>query len=91
MDHYQACAINFNKFVEKTYGKETLFDQEIIQLKSNKLPKGLVALERTFNAQDKMEAKVTSAKENNVEQVNLGNEESPRHVYIGRRLTPRMR
>ncbi|XP_059066389.1 uncharacterized protein LOC131067837 [Cryptomeria japonica] len=79
VDHYEAKAINFNDFVERTNDKETLFGQQIIQLKSNKLLKGLVALERTF-----METKVTPAKESDVEKVNLGNEESPRHVYIGR-------
>lgn len=34
-------------------GKETLFGNEVIQLKTNKIPKGLVVLERMFDNQDK--------------------------------------
>lgn len=67
VDHYQAQAINFSDFVEMTDGKETLLGQEIIQLKSNKIPRGLVALERAFKIQDKVEIKGTSVKENDVE------------------------
>ena len=35
--------------VDTIYGKETFFGQEVIQMKTNKVPKGLVVLENMFD------------------------------------------
>ena len=48
--------------VENIYGKDTIFDEEVVQLKTNKIPKGLVMLETIFNSQDRYK---TNDKEHN--------------------------
>lgn len=40
-------------FVENNNGKDTIFSQDIVQLKSNKISKGLVVLETIFDNQDR--------------------------------------
>ena len=46
---YDSQELDCNVFVEMIDGKEMLFGQEILQLIINKLPKGLVMLESTFD------------------------------------------
>lgn len=40
--------------VQNIDGKETMFGQEILQLKINKVPKGLVVLESVFYSKDRV-------------------------------------
>ena len=40
-------------YVENIDGKDTIFGKEVVQLKTNKIPKGLVALETIFDNQDR--------------------------------------
>ena len=46
---YEDQNIDWNGCVEEKDGKEMLFGKETVQLKSDKIPKGLVALERIFD------------------------------------------
>ena len=46
---YDSQELDCNDFVEVIDGKETFFGQEILQLKTNKLPKGLVVMESAFD------------------------------------------
>lgn len=78
-------------FVGNTDGKETIFGQAILQLKTNKLPKGLVMLESTFDKQDRFRLEVKDTKPEDLEEVNLRIEEYPRKVYIGKILSPHVR
>lgn len=58
-------------------GKETIFGNEIIQLKTNKIPKGLVALEGVFDGPDRSNAKQTSTHKEDLEEVNLETKNAP--------------
>lgn len=69
-------------------GKEIIFDQEILQLKTNKMPKGLVMLESVFDNHDRFKSEVKSSKTDDLEEINLGTEEAPKKVYIGRNVSP---
>ena len=40
-------------YVENLNGKDTIFGQEVVQLNTNKIPKGLVVLETIFDNQDR--------------------------------------
>lgn len=51
--------IDFHGFFEIIDGKETIFGSEVIQLEINKIPQGLVVLERVFDNVDKYNAKLT--------------------------------
>ena len=59
---YDSQELDCSAFVEMVDGKEIVFGQEILQLKTNKLPKGLVMLESTFDNQDRFTSKVKHKK-----------------------------
>ena len=73
-DEFSDLQINFNDFVETFDGKESLFGKEVIQLKTNKIPKGLVALENVFDHHDIAQSKINPSQFEEVEEVNLGTE-----------------
>ena len=79
--------INFNDFVETSDGKESLFGKEVIQLKKNKIPTRLVALENVFDHHDIAQSKSNPSQFEEVEEVNLGTEQAPKKVFIGRKLS----
>lgn len=77
--------------METIDGKDTIFDEEVVQLKKNKIPKGLVVLETIFDNHGRSK---TSEKEHDVkdlEEINLGSQEEPKEVYVGRKLSPKIR
>ena len=68
-----------------------LFDKEIVQLKTNKIPKGLVALERIFGETESLKHNKSTKIQSNIEEINLGNEYSPKSVFIGKKLSSKIR
>lgn len=85
---YDSQELDCSEFFEIVDGKETNFDQEILQLKTNKMPKGLVMLENFFDNQDRFKSEVKKNKIDDLEEINLGTEEAPKKVYIGRNVSP---
>lgn len=71
MDQYESQEIDCNALVQVVDNKETIFGNEVVQLKTNKMPKGLVALERVFDGNDRMNTNVISTKNGYLEEVNL--------------------
>ena len=63
--------IGQNVNVEKEEDKEIFLGKEVVQLKTNKIQKGLVALERVFDYHDKTKNKATPLNLGEVEKVNL--------------------
>lgn len=51
-ERYEDQFIDLNAYVETIDGKDALFGKDVIQIKSNKIPKGLVALEKKFDSKD---------------------------------------
>ena len=78
-------------YVENIGGKDTIFGKEVVQLKTNKIPKGLVALETIFDNQDRAQVDTSKYDANNLEEVNLGTRETPKKVYIGKKLSSKIR
>lgn len=61
-------------------------------MKTNKIPKGFVALERFFDDRDVRDKdKATIKTDEEVERINLGTDCSPKDVFIGKNLTPKIR
>lgn len=58
-----------------------------MQLKSNKVPKGPVALERSFDKKDKAHFAKVVKKLEDLEEINLGTTIAPKNIYIGKRLS----
>ena len=65
-----------------------LYGKEILQLKGNSIPRGLVPLEKFFdpNSVAREPQLVPSCKD--VEDVNIGTEEQPKIIKIARTLSP---
>ena len=65
-------------------------DPEVFQLEGNVIPRGLVTLENLFDKEDKRKEKVEDTKSFNslgYEKENIGSEEIPKMVLIGKDLT----
>jgi len=91
IDEYENQEMDFQNFVEVVDGKETLLGKELIQLKTNKIPRGLVALERAFDNRDQFVMKASPTNKNDLEEINLGASHAPKKVYIGKQLKPHIR
>lgn len=77
--------------VENIVGKDTIFGQEVVQFKTTKIPRGLVVLETIFDNQDRSQIDTRKYNVKDLEEVNLGIEEIPKKVYIGKKLSPKIR
>ena len=77
--------------MESIDGKDTVFGKEVVQLKTNKIPKGLVTLETIFDNQDRTQVNASKNDAKDLEEVNLGTKETPKKVFIGKKLSPRIR
>ena len=87
--NYENQFIDWNGCVEEKDGKKILFRKEIIQLKMNKIPKGLVALEQIFDEKESTKNTKSTKIKNNIEEIDLESKSSPEKVYIGKRLYPK--
>ncbi|KAH9318881.1 hypothetical protein KI387_020650, partial [Taxus chinensis] len=63
-------------------GKETIFSKDKIQLKTNTMPRGLVALDSNIDNSDMVVQKNILASRD-VEEHNLGMEEKPKKIWLG--------
>lgn len=90
-DKYHGQEMDCSDFIETIDGKETIFGQEIMQLKTNKVSKGLVVLENIFDNQDRLKQGTRDLKPEEVEEINLGTDEAPQKVYIGQNLPTKIR
>lgn len=77
--------------MEDKDGKEIVLGQEVLQLKTNKIPKGLIELVIMFDDKDIETFRPNSRGCEDVEKIKLGSEINPREVYIGKNLTPKIR
>lgn len=82
--------MDWNAYVEEENSKGSLFRKDILQLKTNKIPRGLVELERLFDNKDMANFKPNTRSCEEVEKINLGSENNPREFYIGKKLTPKI-
>jgi hypothetical protein len=63
-------------------------DSDILQLKSNVLPRGLVPLEDLFDSNDVAKKPKLEAHGQEVEDCNIGTDEKPRRVKLSKSLPP---
>lgn len=90
-DKYHGQELDCSAWVETVDGMERIFGQNVLQLKTNKVPQGLVVLENVFDNQDRVDSSMKNSKPQELEEINLGTSESPKKVYIGKTLTPEIR
>jgi hypothetical protein len=63
----------------------------LIQLRTNKIPRGLVPLEKFFDRSDAFVGTNKPCANQQVIEVDIGSKESPRLIKIGQDCTPRER
>ena len=90
-DKYHGQEMDYNDLIETINGKETIFGQEIMQLKTNKVPKGLVVLKIIFDNQDRVKPRTRDPKPQELEEINLGTTKAPKKVYVGQYLPVEIR
>jgi hypothetical protein len=64
---------------------------DIIQLKKNIIPKGLVPLEKLFDKNDVAKNPKITSREDDVEDYNIGTEEDPKMVKLSKALNPEVK
>ena len=57
-----------------------------MNLKTNKIPKGLVFLETVFDNHDRSQMDTSEYSAKDLEEINLGTIETPKVAYIGKKL-----
>jgi hypothetical protein len=91
LDQYENQSIDCSSLLESDNGKEYIFGNEVVQLSSNQIPRGLVELEALFVSKQNDSANISNANVEDLEEVNLGSENSPQIVYIGKGLDSHVR
>jgi ribonuclease HI len=77
--------------VEQPKLKNKIAAHEIVQLSTNRIPKGLVPLERLFDNNDVAVKLQTAEKESEVFKYNVANEQDPRHVNLASHLSDKQK
>ena len=72
-------------------GRIPFLDRKLCNLKRKKIPRGLVILEIVFDNQDRSKVEDKGPNTEDLEEVNLGTREAPKNVYIGRKMSPKIR
>jgi hypothetical protein len=73
---------NSDDYLNQIVGKD------IVQLKNNVIPKGLVPLEKCFDNNDVAKNPKVTPNESEVEDCNIGTENEPKFIKISKSLTP---
>ena len=64
-----------------------LAGRDIIQLKSNSFPRGLVPLEDIFDSNDVAKSPKVAPRDDEVDECNIGTEKDPKVIKISKNLT----
>ena len=64
---------------------------EVLQLKDNIIPKGLIRLEELFNQDDVARKPTLRPTKKGVEEVNIGIAENPKMVKLSKSLSPKVK
>jgi ribonuclease HI len=71
--------------------KNKIAAHEIVQLSTNKIPKGLVPLERLFDSNDVAVKLQSAEKDPDIFKYNVANEQDPRHVNLASHLSDKQK
>jgi ribonuclease HI len=77
--------------VEQPKLKNKIAAHEIVQLSTNRIPKGLVPLERLFDNNDVAVKLQNAEKESDVFQYNVASEQDPKHVNLASHLSEKQK
>ena len=78
-------------FSNDGYFKNQIVGKDIMQLKNNIIPKGLVPLEKLFDNNDVARSPKITANEGDVEDCNIGTQEDPKVIKLSKTLIPEVK
>jgi hypothetical protein len=74
-------------FANDDYFKNQIAGKDIMQLKNNTIPKGLVPLEKLFDNNDVAKSPKITANDGDVEDCNIGTQEDPNIIKLSKTLS----
>jgi hypothetical protein len=78
-------------FVNDGYFKNQITGKDIMQLKNNIIPKGLVPLEKLFDNNDVATSPKITGNDGVVEDCNIGTQEYPKIMKLSKTLIPKVK
>jgi hypothetical protein len=74
-------------FTNDDYFQNQIVDRDIVQLKKNIIPKGLVPLEKIFDNSDVARNPKTNSNDEDIEDYNTGTQEDPKIIKLSKTLS----
>ena len=78
-------------FTKSGYFENQIIGQDIVQLKSNIIPKDLVPLEKLFDNNDVARSPKITVNEGDVEDCNIGTPEDPKIIKLSKKVSPEVK
>jgi hypothetical protein len=78
-------------FANDGYFKNQIVGKDIMQLKNNIIPKGLVPLEKLFDNNDVVKSPKITVNDGDVEYCNIGTQENPKIIKLSKTLSPEVK
>ena len=75
-------------FVNYGYFKNQIASKDIMQLKNNIIPKGLVPLEKLFDNNDVARSPKITVNDEDIEECNIGTKKDPKIIKLSKTLIP---
>jgi hypothetical protein len=89
-DEYCDDEVDATTFMKEGYFDNQIVGRDIVQLKSNIIPKGLVPLEKLFDNNDVARSPKITVNEGDVEDCNIGTPEDPKIMKLSMKLNPQI-
>jgi hypothetical protein len=90
-DEYCDDEVDATAFTKEGYFDNQIAGRDIVQLKRNIIPKGLVPLEKLFDNNDVARSPKITVNEGDVEDCNIGTSEDPKIIKLSRNLSPEVK
>jgi hypothetical protein len=90
-DEYYDDEVDVAAFTKEGYFDNQIAGKDIVQLKSNIIPKGLVLLEKLFANNDVARSPKIKVNEGDVEDCNIGTPKDPKIIKLSRNLSPEVK
>jgi hypothetical protein len=90
-DEYCDDEVDATAFTKEGYFDNQIAGRDIVQLKRNIIPKGLVPLEKLFDNNDVARSPKITVDEGDVEDCNIGTPEDPKIIKLSKKLSPEVK
>jgi hypothetical protein len=78
-------------FANDDYFKNQIVGKDIMQLKNNIIPKGMVPLEKFFDNNDVARSPEITTNDDDIEGCNIGTQKDPKIINLSKKLSPEVK